>query len=230
MSDSFNSTTPYSEHQQHDIHELERLRQRVAELEQVVTAQQQIQQGAIENLCVIDQLYAAVLVLDLNGVIIRWSRGATVLLGYQSSEIVGKHVMMLYASPSADQYLPQILGTVQHHKTYVSDALWRCQSGEERPVQLTMALLFDVDHRTVGITVCAVDRPYPQPTSLQWHAFQTLAEHAPDGIAMINLDGIITYTNPSMKAMLKATDAIIGQSAFDFYAEGKSYEPVSKMV
>lgn len=50
------------------------------------------------------------------------------------------------------------------------------------------------------------------------HIFRALADYAPDPIALSDMEGVITYVNPSYRAMLGYGDAAIGMRVPEFFA------------
>lgn len=108
--------------------------------------------------------------------------------------------------PALIQHMPieALLQVVAIYRTAMlavgMEAVLAKVEGSARGVQRLMAL-FDQ-------AVLAIGRAY-QP---QLHLFQTLAEYAPDGIGVADLEGNIRYANPTMRAQIDYGDEIIGTS------------------
>jgi PAS domain S-box-containing protein len=57
------------------------------------------------------------------------------------------------------------------------------------------------------------DGQIPASPTQRLRLFELLAENAPDGIAVVRLDGTITYANPAFQHMLKADTSLVGTNA-----------------
>ncbi len=55
-------------------------------------------------------LDASVITLDLDGYVLAWSRGAARLFGYDADDIIGKHILVLYADE--DDHDAELFNTV----------------------------------------------------------------------------------------------------------------------
>lgn len=73
-------------------------------------------------------LEASLLTLDLDGYITGWSRGAERLFGYAASEIIGQHLLLLYANESERE--AELLNTVLQHGRGEMEVLRRRKNGE----------------------------------------------------------------------------------------------------
>lgn len=51
------------------------------------------------------------------------------------------------------------------------------------------------------------------------HLFRSIVENIPDGIGLADLDGTITYTNASYRAMMRYQMSMVGMSLYDAYME-----------
>ncbi|WP_415408238.1 diguanylate cyclase domain-containing protein [Sulfurovum sp. CS9] len=61
-----------------------------------ITEQKAIQLKVDQQAQVIEQIHDSVISTDLEGYIRSWNRGSEVLLGYKSSEMIGKHIKSIY--------------------------------------------------------------------------------------------------------------------------------------
>ncbi|MDP1651932.1 MAG: EAL domain-containing protein [Rhodocyclaceae bacterium] len=50
---------------------------------------------------ILDQIHESVITMDMGGYIIGWNRGAVNMFGYSAAEVIGKHILFLYADPDA---------------------------------------------------------------------------------------------------------------------------------
>jgi len=61
-----------------------------------ITEQKAIQLKVDQQAQIIEQIHESVISTDLKGYISSWNKGSEVLLGYKSSEMIGKHIKSLY--------------------------------------------------------------------------------------------------------------------------------------
>jgi len=94
---------------------------------------------------------------DVGGTVISWNRGAETLLGYTESEVVGRHVSVLFPEDLAGQ-MEQIFSAVLAGETVKHDDTRRVTSdGRELRVSLTASPVRGQDGSIVGASVIARD-------------------------------------------------------------------------
>ena len=64
---------------------------------------------------IINDLVASLITLDLQGYITGWNKGAEQLFGYSAADVLGQHILLLYAdeSPDDSEFLNAVL--IQGH-------------------------------------------------------------------------------------------------------------------
>lgn len=106
---------------------------------------------------VFEHLQDSVIALDLDGYITRWSPAAERLFGYQADEMLGRHILFLYADESADdaflfnRFLERDQQFTVKHRRKNGEAFWvrmmmvmeRDEHGEPSGL---LAFMFDVDN------------------------------------------------------------------------------------
>jgi len=94
---------------------------------------------------------------DVGGTITSWNRGAETLLGYTESQVVGRHVSVLFPEDLAGQ-MEQIVSAVLAGESVTHDDTRRVASdGRELHVSLTASPLRAQDGSIVGASVIARD-------------------------------------------------------------------------
>ncbi|HYP07757.1 MAG TPA: PAS domain S-box protein, partial [Bryobacteraceae bacterium] len=99
--------------------EIERLRERVRELEEQLHKSSAIDRRLA---AIVESSDDAIVSKDLNGIIQSWNRGAREMYGYTAEEVIGKHISIL-APPEARDETPAILARiargerVEHYQT-----------------------------------------------------------------------------------------------------------------
>ncbi len=105
---------------------------------------------------VLDQVHDAVIQTDLEGRILKWNRGAELLLGYSEAEVLGRPLTMLYIDADASEPLPRIFAQMKEERL-VKEVRNRHKSGAERWIHLSLSLLRDEDGVPYGVAVYAQD-------------------------------------------------------------------------
>ncbi len=74
----------------------------------------------------------AILLLDKNGIIQNWNKGAEKIKGYKETEIVGKHFSVFYTSEDQDNGKPDRLISTALHEGKANDEGWRVRKDGKR--------------------------------------------------------------------------------------------------
>ncbi|MBI4672160.1 MAG: PAS domain S-box protein [Chloroflexi bacterium] len=92
----------------------------------------------------------AILLLDNEGCVKSWNRGAELLFGYQPSEIVGKHFAVLVPADRTAEI--ERIHTLLHEKGFVRDWITQrlTRDGRKLTVELTRTLLRDENGAVIG--------------------------------------------------------------------------------
>lgn len=93
----------------------------------------------------------AIFMLDANGRVVTWNTGAQIIKGYQSEEIIGKHVSVFYKREDVENHIPdQILKTAQLTGKYEHEG-WRVRKdGSFFWANVVITALYDKDGILIG--------------------------------------------------------------------------------
>jgi PAS domain S-box-containing protein len=105
---------------------------------------------------VLDQVHDAVIQTDLEGRILKWNRGAELLLGYQPDEVLGQPLSTLYFEEDISEALPHDFSTMKEDRL-VKEVRNRKKSGAECWIHLSLSLLRDEDGEPYGTAAYAQD-------------------------------------------------------------------------
>ncbi|SFU86610.1 putative bifunctional diguanylate cyclase/phosphodiesterase [Pseudoduganella namucuonensis] len=111
----------------------------------------------------------ATLALDLTGYLTSWNRSAEALFGYAAEEVLGQHILFLYAEDDDDGNIAELF--FQQDDT-VTEVRRRRKSGEVIWVKLAMSLLKDEGGEASGIQVrlAPVSEPLSDQDKINLHA------------------------------------------------------------
>lgn len=167
----------------------------------------------------------AILVLDINGDILNWNKGAEKIKGYTSEEIQGKNFSAFYTKEDRDLGIPAILlkqasllGRAEHQG-------WRVRKdGSKFWGLVSITALHNKDKELIGYTKITKDltEEYKKGIALHegYEKMLLFIKHAPSAIAMFDRD--MKYIAASEQWLhdynLTGRD-IIGRSHYDVFPE-----------
>ncbi len=148
---------------------------------------------------IMDQVHEGIVATDLKGLIVSWNKGAKLLLGYSSGEVVGKPVAFVFPQDQLSFLTEVIQPQVRKNGWYETDVRFLSKSGKEIPVHLTLAALKDDNGAVIGMTGSAIDITdrVEAVNAIRESAreFQILAESMPQIVWVTRPDGWNIYFN-----------------------------------
>jgi PAS domain S-box-containing protein len=168
----------------------------------------------------------AIILIDKNGIILNWNKGAQKIKGYSEGEIIGKHFSIFYLQSDLDQNLPQKLLTEAREAGHAAQEGWRQRNdGSKFWGSITITAIHD-DHGSV-IGFCKVTRDLTDKKIIEdslrmseerYH--QMIAEVQDYAIILLSVDGIIENWNVGAEK-IKGYSAkeVIGRKFELFYTE-----------
>ena len=164
-----------------------------------------------EQAQVIDQIHESVVIMDLDGYITSWNRGAERLFGYTAAEALGRHILFLYADPEDDD--TGFHDMFLEHGGRELEVRRRRKSGETFWASLQLSLVRDAAGEPSGIIGYLTDiteRIDAQET-LRLHAH--IFEHSDEGILITDAGERIVSVNRAFTRITGyAADEVIGQT------------------
>jgi diguanylate cyclase (GGDEF)-like protein/PAS domain S-box-containing protein len=97
-----------------------------------------------------DYLFDAVVVTDLNGVIIDWNRGSEILYGYSKKEATGQTVNILHVPEDSDRITAEVLLAVQTHGKWSGEVQMLRKDGTVGWIESSCVPIFDENNQMEG--------------------------------------------------------------------------------
>lgn len=113
------------------------------ELKQEIEERKRAEQALRDKAIIIDQIHESVISTDLDGNITSWNKGAEKLLGYSATQMLGKHVGLIYPEEDQEFLLKGVIKPLQEKGTYETEVRMLRKSGEILPGLLSLSMLFD---------------------------------------------------------------------------------------
>ena len=159
----------------------------------------------------------AIIGKTLDGTITSWNAGATSILGYEASEMIGQSIFRIIP-PELHEEERQILARlergerIRHYET-----VRLAKDGRRVSLSLTVSPLFNQSGKVVGASKVARDITEHKSTeqALREGAARllTLIETAVDGVILIDARGVVLVFNPACEKLFGySADAVIGQN------------------
>ncbi|CAN7182278.1 PAS domain S-box protein [Phenylobacterium sp. LjRoot225] len=169
----------------------------------------------------------AIYMLDVNGVVTNWNRGAERAKGYRAYEIVGQHFSVFYTREDRRDGVPaRALKLALEEGRWESEG-WRLRKdGSRFWASVVIDPIHDDDGRHIGfakITRDISERKAAQEALAQSERqFRTLVAGVVDyALVMLDPNGVVTHWNLGAQHIKGYTaDEIIGQHVSVFYTEG----------
>ena len=168
----------------------------------------------------------AIYMLDLNGTVVNWNRGAERLKGYTSAEIVGHHFSTFYTPEDRQSGLPaRALETALREGRYENEG-WRLRKDGSRFWALAVIdPICDDDGKLIGFAKITRDisqrRAAEQALAESERQFRLLVSGVVDyALYMLDPNGIVTSWNVGAQHIKGyAAEEIVGQHFSRFYTD-----------
>jgi two-component system sensor kinase FixL len=189
------------------------LNHRVRQSEQAQRAEAALSAARAERLAaIISTTVDAIIVIDSQGLIEDFNRGAERMFGYPAAEIVGRNVSVLMPSPEHeehDEYLQRYLATGEARIIGAGrEVVARHRDGRTFPVHLSVGEMhIEGDRKFTGMLHDLTKRKQFEE---RWRASEALwravIESAVDGIVVIDVHGRIEAFNPAAQRLFGYSD------------------------
>lgn len=166
----------------------------------------------------------AIILMDENGIILNWNKGAQKIKGYREEEIVGKHFSIFYLPEDLEVNLPGKLMTEARETGRAAHEGWRKRKdGSRFWGSITITAVHDDNDTIIGfskVTRDLTDKKKTEDTlrmsEERYH--QMIAEVQDYAIILLNADGVIENWNTGAEHIKGyKSEEIIGKHFAIFY-------------
>lgn len=151
---------------------------------------------------VLDTENAIVMVMDLDGVILRFNRAGEAATGFQAHELIGKPLWQtLLPEDQTERFRQDFSAVVQGNFPRETEVQWNARDGERRLLQLSTTAILGDSGRCSHVVSTGIDitaqRQVQQALAFTQENFRFLVEGVTDyAIFMLDRDGSIVSWNP----------------------------------
>ncbi|TAD80659.1 MAG: PAS domain S-box protein [Oscillatoriales cyanobacterium] len=182
----------------------EQLQQTIAELEQTQAKLRHHSQ-------IIDQIREAVICTNMDGLITSWNQASQRLYGYQESEVLGKHISLIYPPEQHQILLKKVIGVLQKKGEYQTEVITRRKSGEIFYSHLVLSLLQDSMGEVIGMIGYLTDisdrKALEQELAVRQARFDAFFKDAPAGLCILDDELRFVQINKMLAEMNDASPA-----------------------
>lgn len=168
----------------------------------------------------------AIFMLDVDGYVTSWNRGAEQIKGYRRDEIVGEHFSAFYPEADREAGRPARLLEEAAAKNHVEDEGWRVRKdGSRFWAAVTITALFDDDGNVRGFAKVTRDmterKRQEEALETEKERFRSMVQEIEDyGIFMLDVDGHVASWNAGAERIKGYRRAeILGEHVSTFYTE-----------
>lgn len=140
-------------------------------------------------------------VAAFDGTITYGNKAFKVLTGF-GDRTVGSAMAEYFEPEDLAQIAQEVLPSVAEQGSYQGRLRYRRPDGSHFLGQISAFILKDTTNTPTGQAVIVRDITEQQCAEDQLRTFYALAENAPDGFALANLQGQLTYLNPALSTIL----------------------------
>lgn len=158
---------------------------------------------------IIDSTDVAIIVIDLEGTILSWNRGAERMYGYSAAEAVGSDARRLVPPERVQEFETNIAAGPVHNQ----ETLRQTRDGQLIEISLSVTPLHDDSGNVVALCGFSTDITQRLKAERRW---RSLVENAPSTIVMVDRDLRIVFTNRTETA--RRVEDVVGLSVDCFVA------------
>ncbi|BAF72804.1 PAS domain S-box protein [Sulfurovum sp. NBC37-1] len=115
-----------------------------------ITKEKESQIKYFQQVQIMEQIHDGIVTTDLEGNVTSWNKGAEELFGYSQSEIIGKHISLIYRKKDIPGIKERIRASLEETGLYQGDLTFITKSKKIIPVSLSLSLLKDEHGNVAG--------------------------------------------------------------------------------
>ena len=171
-----------------------------------VSDRKQLQDDVLARSLLLDEVDAAVVATDLDGVVRLWSRAAEALYGWSADEAIGHPIYQLMDPVEADGAPHAFVGAVAEQGSWQGQLTLLRADGSGFPAQVRTATVHDADGAATGMVTVSLDLSLrvamEQQLERSNRELKAITDSIGDGLCVLDTDGRITYVNPRGQQLL----------------------------
>ncbi|NBC16429.1 MAG: PAS domain S-box protein [Bacteroidetes bacterium] len=176
---------------------------------------------------IIDEVHDAVIITDLDGVIVSVNRGGQEMIGYPEDELVGQHVSMVYAEDERALVNDKVIAPLKENGNHEAEVRIQRRSGEIRYAHLSLAMLHGESGLPTGMVVYAVGiterKEAEKALAAANRRISRILESISEGFFVVDADDRLTYVNDrALDFWQMRQEELIGRVVWEVLPEAMS--------
>lgn len=163
----------------------------------------------------------AIFMLDPEGKVANWSRGAERIEGYKSADIIGRHFSRFYPSEDVAASLPERELTEAREKGRTEDEGWRVRKdGTRFFANVIISAVRDASGELKGFVILVRDVTERHRIEQMHVHFRALFDSLPGLYVVMTPDfGIVAVSDAFLKATMTEREGLLGHKFFDVFPD-----------
>jgi len=172
---------------------------------------------------IIDHIHDAIIVTDINSIIVTWNHGAEIQLGYKAIEAIGRPVYLLYPNVKNRSVTQQEIISILKVKGEMHfEALMQKKSGEYIFVHSSLSSKVDDEDNITGIISYTLDITEQKRNEEKLRQQAMMIDYINVAVIVTDLNATIRQWNKGAEHQLGYTkDEVIGRPIYLIYPESK---------
>jgi len=162
-----------------------------------ITERKQFEEKLEEHAQVLNQIHDSVISTDLEGHVVTWNKGAERIFGYSAEEAFGKHISFVYPQDQHQFLQDEVIWPLKKKWRHEVEAKMRRKSGEDFYAHLSLSMLRNKEGLEIGMIGSSVDLTERRQMEEVLLFKENIIKHSSSVIATCDLEGNMTYGNPS---------------------------------
>jgi PAS domain S-box-containing protein len=173
---------------------------------------------------ILDHIHDAVIVTDLNSIIIAWNHGAEKQLGYGADEVIGRPVYILYLNSENSSFSQNKLLSILEEKGEIQfEALMQKKSGEKIQVHTSLSPIFDAGNRITRVVSYTLDITEQKRNEEKLKQQARMIDYIHDAVIVTDLNGAIRQWNKGAERQIGyMAQEVIGRPVYVLYPRTKT--------
>jgi two-component system, LuxR family, sensor kinase FixL len=187
-------------------------------LDQLLSAQRELARRATSQLELLVEgaVQYAIFMVDPQGWVISWNRGAERILGWSKQEILGQHCSVFLTGPDAVSKMTEQLATAMREGRFAEEAWHRRADGSEFIADVSITPIMDEDGAHLGFAkiICDVTERRAEETALQRREehLKSILATVPDAMIVIDDKGVILSFSKAAERLFGYPEAEVAGS------------------
>ena len=136
-----------------------------------------------------------VVATDVEFRIVYWNRGAELLLGYQSDDMIGRDLIEGVSIEATDEQLDRLVAQLESGGEVVDEFVVHKRDGSPVPILVLVTPILDRDAKLVGIVLVGTDISERKASEATMARLSAIVESSSDAIIGMDLTGLVTSWN-----------------------------------